>query len=91
LPAIGEFLLSVITNPALHASLAREACETYALGFLLFKRKATERVLFLLHVFQQSATCERFRLLNGVLLLQLAGWDRVSSILAENGMLDSLR
>lgn len=85
LASVGDFLLDVITNASLASSLAREAAETYALGFLLFKRLATERVLFLLHVLEKSRTCERYRLLSSVLLLQLSGWDRVSSILAENG------
>lgn len=78
------FLIEVIKNQSIDVSIIKEAIDAFVLGFLIFKRKSTERVAFLLQILQESSSNERSQLLCHTLLLQLANWDKISSILGED-------
>lgn len=78
------FLIEVIKNQSIDLSIIKEAIDAFVLGFLIFKRKSTERITFLLQILKESTSNDRYQLLCHTLLLQLANWDRISSILGED-------
>jgi len=79
-----SFLIEVIKNQTIDLSIIKEAIDAFVLGFLIFKRKSTERITFLLQILEESSSNDRYQLLCHTLLLQLANWDKISTILGAD-------